>query len=305
MKDIKIPIYIKKLHAELDEGIHKLSVQELLRICNKLSEFSPKKVQKVVYDKNFRPKGLTDQYELLKGLAEMDSLPLNVRFFALIAAGHKSMESLSEDFVLESIKGLEKLANNKSLIAKLGYQDLIREDFVHVTFSIYSVLFHQYIFMGQLSKLKPLIEEAKISFHSLNYDLLGKGYYQTCTNILRVLSLGVLLSLLDKKEKDNIDMQINDIKLVLMLGLQRADSNEIKFEEYSQAIVAYKHIKKLVVRLTNSSVDNKFILRSVSDALPFITRNHVEDKNVIIRRNFYRFCQNALDDNSKSEEVNF
>lgn len=239
-------------------------------------------IKKIITDKNFRPKKLSDQFQLLIKFYDNNAIPVELRLFSLIAASHKAMESLDMESVEKSIKLCETVLNNENVLSKIPFDDDIRKDRVHVRFSLYSVLFHMYFFTGETFKLESLCDTSINYIESLDINLLKNGFYQTIGNVYRLYAIKIIIEILKENEERNtiIEEKLNNLTTYMMYSMSKSDMNKIKFYEYSSYMNSYFLLRKAVNNKEKTSKESLFKLFIT------ITRNHVYEKNEIIRENF-------------------
>ncbi|MDP5129523.1 MAG: hypothetical protein NWQ54_01475 [Paraglaciecola sp.] len=184
-----------------------------------------KLIKKIIYDKTFRPKNLKDQADLLILIHSTQEFPLYHRLNALTAYCHKVMESMQLDLVDDAISLVLK---NLDEVNALEYSDYIRNDKNHIKFSMLTVLWHLYLFKGDIVPFLDVGIMCVSEFEAIDSRILTKGFYQTCTNLIRCLCVAYLgASIAGNVEAE--EKIFNLIEKALWLGIVNSDDHKIKF----------------------------------------------------------------------------
>jgi hypothetical protein len=199
------------------------------------------KVRKIVLDKKYRPKRLSDQYRLLLFISRVQGLDKGLRLNSAIAAGHKAMEAMDRTAVDESI---EVLKNWSAFLEEMECSAYIREDRVHASFSRYSVMLHMYLYSNRLEEFIFTSNHAASEFKVLDTSTLTPGFYQTCTNVSRCLGFFIISCLLPgggitQDIFHDIKCARQSIRTCMSIGLAMADTNQTKFKEFTRDLSIY------------------------------------------------------------------
>lgn len=185
-------------------------------------------IKSIIYKKSFRPTRLSDQMKLLKKIYLFEELELCHRLGAVTAYSHKAMESIDYSEVENAILLIEK---NLEEVEGIGRSKRLREDSLHIHFSMLSVLWHLYFFIGDFDSFLSVGKGSLNKIETLTVENVGPTFYQTCTNVMRVLLVSYLSGLVENSEDDCLK-SYTLMKNVLWLGLVSSDYNKVKFEEF-------------------------------------------------------------------------
>lgn len=247
-------------------GVVDFSVNDITDACLKLAKDGHHKhIERIIYDKNCRPLNLSDQYSLLLNIYRIEDLPLNIRLNACIAASHKAMECMQACKVYEITKLLDDSFRWSS---DIGFSEKIREDRTHIVFSFFSVRLHLCLWNSDFSMLTLLSKKLLSYYQGLNFSELTGGFYQTCTNVARCLALSLIsvfivpgrllkdLSFLDiNKKLPAVTKHIKFIRDAMSTGLSKADSNQVKFNEFERYLKIYNVACKVKVAIVKKNKD--------------------------------------------------
>lgn len=259
---------------------------EWLRAVEVLSsntdEFGDNRVlRKIVYDKNFRPVCIREQAELLRYIFEDLNFSLSHRLNALTAHSHKVMEGMLPDLVDSAIKDL--LISHK-MVDRLGFSDNIRMDRNHIYFSMLTVLWHLYIYKGDIDKFLMVGELAFDQFENLDDETLTNGFYQTCTNLVRCHAVAYLNASI-KGDRVLCDRVFKSLERVLYLGVVHSDSHEVKFKEYIGVTSVYFTIKRYRNVFLENAKGTDLYHKACEDLVLFSIRSHGQEKVQRIKDN--------------------
>ncbi len=270
---------VKKYQAARKKAKIAISKNEWLDGVEALSSLNfidpnEKLITKIIYDKNHRPDKISDQAALLKKIHGIAGLSLCHRLNAATAYSHKAMESMSNNDVLDAINLIN---NNLSLVDSVGESDYLREDSIHIRYSMLCVLWHLYFFIGDYNSFLSVGDDSSLGISELTEFNVGPAFYQTCTNIVRILAIAYLKALV-VKDSAKADDALKNIERILWLGLVKSDNHKIKFKEYLGMTALWHDLKRYKTGLErvfdNIAPDKK----GVEVVLKRAMRSHGVDK---------------------------
>lgn len=284
--------YAKKIAGP--NGVKVFTVEQITDACLTLSKskiFLP--IDKIIRDKKCRPTSIEDQYRLLCNIYSIKFLPFSSRLFASVAAGHKAMESMNKHNVLEAQK---RLGDSFCFIEELDFNSNIRKDKTHAASSFFSVLLHVNLWNEDFFGFQENCRRSMDYFSSIDDRSLIGGLYQTCTNISRCYGFGLIGAFAGLSEESNqslklsssvalnkYDEAVNIAKYYRVLtrdimakGLLKADTNDIKFQEFKRDLNIFNLMCKIEVSLKNKNF-TEFMVNNESLYLSCL-RPHVKKK---------------------------
>lgn len=242
-------------------------------------------IRKIIEQKKFRPELLDNQFYVLLYISRLSNLQDNYRLFSLVAAGHKAMEANNESFCREVIPLLE---NSFSNVDMLPSGNGIRNSPMHLRYSIYSVLFHIYLYLGDFANFFSTNRNAVSFFQQCDPQSLTVDFYQTCGNVYRCMVVGYLSEFYNRNTDGMVKLYDLAYKS-LYLGMVHSDSHQVKFKEYVSYIWSLDILSKFnksAFLYLNGKVREK---PNPDDLIRSIVRNHEENKVSKMIHNFSGF----------------
>lgn len=186
----------------------------------------------LIYNKAARPVDLHEQFLILRVLSSDLRLSLPDQHYALIACSHKAMERLDSEATSDL---LPRVLDVPRSAAKLSWDHhKIRKSGLHIAFSAYTVLLHMHLFLRS-DEFFSVAEEAANDWVALGNIEPHPAFFQTCTNVARVLGLSLLNPSI-RGEYSLVAERIAMIQSVFRTAIRSAYPQETVEDEFLAAV---------------------------------------------------------------------
>lgn len=216
--------------------------------------------RKVIVNKNFRPKMLEDQFELLNWVADVVDLP-SYKILASVAASHKALECLNIDYCSISHRNL---ARTEHLFDELTQSDNLREDVLHTIYSKSTVSIFLLIYLEQWDSLTDEIFSSTLEYESRK--TFNKGFYQTCGNIYRCYGFQFLVHMC-RNDLAKAKNTLKKAEALLSRAIMFADGEETKFKEFTTYIISLGKAREILAKSKGSEQEATDLLYDYAKSL--------------------------------------
>lgn len=151
-------------------------------------------IRKLVFDKPSRPRDAVESAKALHWIFRDNNTPVMIRAFSGVAAAHTLMNACDYKAALETIDDTDSLIRDNFNSMTLNY-DRIRENRIHLLFSVQAVAWQVRLILGEVSRAKDgLAESVRFFENTPDSDFDGKYFFQTSNNVFRVLGASSALA---------------------------------------------------------------------------------------------------------------
>lgn len=258
------------------------------KLVDSYTQGEEKPLKRYLYDKNARGSDLRVQYERLLQISFESAVGLNHRLNALAAAAHKAMEVMDESLVKEVVNIIKANIDSVYLVGK---SNGLREDQTHIYYSLNACLLFSYIYLNDMDQAYAISEKVSKSVSVyVDEGEFTNSFYQTSTNIVRILLFKSYLDLVQGRPED-VDIGFKLMLSVVSSGVYVHDLNLVKFQEWFYAVESVNKFTKILQAYKKNDMENVLNLSDLHKLERRIVRPHCEEKYVHMCSNIRDFVR--------------